>query len=97
MECDNVWLAPSGLQTRNNERQKRIYGFVRQCTTKSIFIKTTKSLDSNVRYRIHFLANRLPFRFEQQSLHLARDLNIIDLLFPSKLTLNDGNSNEIME
>lgn len=97
MECDNVWLSPT--LSRNNEKQKRIYGFVRQCTSKAIFIKTTRSLDTNLRYRIHFLANRLPFRFEQQSLHLARDLNIIDLLFPTKAAMNDkvSSSNEISE
>lgn len=75
---DQIWIGKGQLDSR-------IYGFVQRVTPNEIKMKlqtSTKIVQREPLYSIHFEMNRLTFKLQRLALDAAKRLDIIDLLFP---------------
>lgn len=72
----------------SNHNNKKISGWVEKTSSSGIIIRTLVDLDCATSYDVHFVLNRLIYRFEHTAVQRAITNKICDLLVPKDVPNN---------
>lgn len=81
---DQIWIGKSSNSLKT-------FGMVQHVSSNEIRMKiqaTNGIVQQQPIYSIHFMTNRLAFKLQRLALETAKNMNIIDLLFPQQNQLD---------